>query len=357
MNLTRDHFIALMGEMRAALIRISRQARMRWAKARKQARAFYESTAPERAELAHALTLGASYSRRTAWFSAVALLMAGASATIMATPALVLGAFHSMIEARQERAAQAANLQERLRQSAAALEGVHFIDRFAALNTNRWYVSDGWNNGSWQENDWQAKQISVSHQGMAITMDRNGPGAPKLFSSGEMRSHEAFQFGYFEVRMRVPRGEGLVTGFFTFTRPDGRSTWEEIDIEILGRDTRRMEVAYHLHGRGKGRTIDLGFDAADDFHTYAFEWTPDALRWYVDNRLVHEETDPAVRNMRRSQRLFVNLWNSAELHQWVGFINPEEAPWALSVTCVAQSRAYLGRSLCDQPAAGADPRR
>lgn len=347
MTFTRDHLTALIAEFRAALAAFSRNARMRWGAFSEKARAFYANTATERAELAQALTIGASHARRTAWFSTVALLMAGASAAIVATPALVMGSFYSMVEARQERHEQAAGLRERLRESAAALEGVNFIDRFAALNTNRWHVADGWSDGSWHENDWQAEQISVSHHGMAITLDRNGPGAPKLFSSGAMSTYESFQFGYFEVRMRVARGEGLVTGFFTYTRPDGRSTWEEIDIEILGRDTRKLEVAYHLHGRARGRTIDLGFDAADDYHTYAFEWTPDALRWYVDNKMVHEERHPAVQNMRRGQQLFIHMWNSAELYRWVGLIDPAEAPWALNVACIAQSREYTGRSLCE----------
>jgi len=346
MKFTRDHFVALIAEFRAALAKLSREARTTWVSLREQACALYESSAPGRAELAHALTLGASHARRAAWFMTVALLLAGAGGAIMATPALVAGAFHSMIEARQERRERALNQLQRLRDSAAALEGVRFIDRFAALDTNRWYLSDGWSNGSLMENDWQARQISVSHQGMAITLDRNGPGAPKLFSSGEMRTREAFQFGYFETRMRVPRGEGLVIGFFTFTQPDRSQNAEEIDIEILGRNTRQVELTYHLHGRAKMRTIDLGFDAADDYHTYAIEWTPDALRWYVDNEMVLEERDPRVRDMRGSQQIFLSLWNSAELYRWVGFINPEEAPWALHVSCVAQAQAYRGVSLC-----------
>ena len=222
-------------------------------------------TAPA-AELAQARR-AAPHARWGAWFWTVVLLMAGAGGAIVATPALVAGAAHSMIEARQERREDAARLHERLRDSAAALEGVNFIDRFAALNTNRWYVADGWSDGSWHENDWQAEQISVSHHGMAITLDRNGPGAPKLFSSGAMSTHEHFQFGYFEVRMRVPRGGGARHRLLHL-RP-ARWAFE------LGGDRYRnpwpryaqLEVAYHLHWPLQGRTIDLGFDAADDYHT------------------------------------------------------------------------------------------
>lgn len=326
---------ALIGELRACVAKASRVARGAWA-----------GEPAARAELGQALSIGVSHTRGAAWFMAVALLLAGAGASMMATPALVLGAVHAMFEARDARQADGAALRDRLRDSAAALEGVAFIERFRSLDSNRWVFSDGWDNGAWMENDWQREQLSISDEGLAITLDRNGPESAKLFSSGELQSRQSFQYGYFEARMKVPRGEGLVTGLFTYTQPDGRSTWEEIDIEILGRDTRVMEVTYHIHGRSRQTGIDLGFDAADDFHIYGFEWTEDALRWYVDGRMVHEVRGARVQDMRRTQRFYVQLWNSAQLYQWVGLINPEEAPWVLHVSCIAQAREYRGASLC-----------
>jgi endo-1,3-1,4-beta-glycanase ExoK len=283
--------------------------------------------------------------RGATWFMTVALLMAVAGAAIVATPFLVVGGAISVIQARDTRHSEAAEAHQRLRDRVLELEGVNFIDRFHSLDRNRWTASDGWDNGSWMANDWQAEQLSFD-DGLTINLARNGGGGDKLFSSGEIQTHEEYQYGYFETRMRVPRGEGLVTGFFTYTQPEGRATWEEIDIEILGRNTTVMEVTYHVHGRSRMTGIDLGFDAADGFHTYAFEWTPDAIRWYVDNRLVHEVNGPRVREMTRPQRFYLQLWNSAELYRWVGHINPDEAPWRLNVSCVAQAREYGGRSLC-----------
>jgi beta-glucanase (GH16 family) len=289
---------------------------------------------------------GASRVRDAAWFMAVTLLLTAGCAWIAATPVLLIGAAVAVVEAREARQAAAQGARERLRDRVAEFEGVVFIERFRTFNRSRWVFSDGWDNGGWMENDWQAEQLSLTHEGLAITLARNSANAAKLFSSGELQSHQAFQHGYFEARMRVPRGDGLVTGLFTYTRPSGTSTWEEIDIEILGRNTRVMELTYHIHGRSRKTEIELGFDAADDFHTYGFEWTADAIRWYLDNRLVHEVSGAGVREMRRSQRLYLQLWNSAQLHQWVGYINPEEAPWVLTVSCVAQAQAYRGASLC-----------
>ncbi|HRO03475.1 MAG TPA: family 16 glycosylhydrolase, partial [Terricaulis sp.] len=315
---------ALVGEMRACAAKASRVAGGAW-----------RGEPAARAELGQALSISAAYMRAGAWCLAIALLLAGAGASIMATPALVLGAVHAMVEARGERRDEAAALRGRLRDAAAEMEGVAFIERFRTLDANRWVFSDGWDNGAFMENDWRSSALSTGPEGLAITMDWNPQGSKKLFASGELQSRESFQYGYFEARMKVPRGDGLVVGLFTYTQPSGRSTWEEIDIEILGRDTRTMEVTYHVHGRSRQTGIDLGFDAADDFHIYAFEWTEDALRWYVDNRLVHEVRGARVADLRRTQRFYLQLWNTAELYRWAGHINPQEAPWVLQVSCVA----------------------
>lgn len=326
---------ALIGELNARAAKAARVLDGAWA-----------GEPAARAELNHALSIGASHARGAGWVMAAALLLAGAAGSIAATPALVLGSIHAMFEARETRREEAAALRERLRDAAAEMEGVAFIERFRTLDDNRWVFSDGWNNGGFMENDWRRSALSRGPEGLAITMDWNEQGAAKLFSSGELQSRESFQYGYFEARMKVPKGEGIVTGLFTYTQPQGRSTWEEIDIEILGRDTRTMEVTYHVHGRSRQTGIDLGFDASEAFHTYAFEWTEDALRWYVDNRLVHEVRGARVADLRRSQRFYIQLWSTAELYRWAGHINPEEAPWVLNVACVAQAREYRGASLC-----------
>lgn len=223
---------------------------------------------------------------------------------------------------------------------------VVFIDRFTSIDATRWIISDGWSNGDWTENDWRATQARAGAGGLALVMEPNPPGAQKRFASGELQSQELFQYGYIEARLRVPRGEGIVTGLFTYTRDEGVRSWHEIDMEFVGRDTRSMELTYFIGGRATKHIHQLGFDAAGDFHTYAIEWTPEAIRWYIDNRLVHEAADRAIARMSRPQRLYLNLWSTDQLWRWTGNVDPAEAPWTLSANCIARAREYRGQSLC-----------
>jgi len=228
---------------------------------------------------------------------------------------------------------------------AAAQEGAPFIERFQTLDETRWVVADGWSNGEATANDWRRSQIQHRPGGVEITLARTA-GGERRFSSSELQSRDYYDGGYFEVRMRAPRGSGLVTGFFTYVRPGNESTWEEIDIEILGRDTRSIQFTYFHRGEHHVTTVPLPFDAAKGFHTYGFEWTPSAIRWYVDGRLLHEETGANGPLPRRPQRLYLHLWNSETLTSWLGPILPWEGPWRLAVSCVAHAQHYEGRALC-----------
>jgi|CXWL01.1.fsa_nt_gi endo-1,3-1,4-beta-glycanase ExoK len=226
------------------------------------------------------------------------------------------------------------------------LAGDGFIDNFRELDDERWTVSDGWSNGDWTSSDWRRGQVRLTPEGLALTLDVAPRGSDKPFMSGEISTSEEFRYGYFETRMRIPRGAGLVVGAFTFTREAGNSTWNEIDMELLGRNPRRIELTFHEGGRARNRNVDLPFDASDGFHTYGFEWRRDVLRWYVDGRLVHTMRGAAVQRLTRPQRFIIHLWNSQTLDGWVGAIDRSEAPWTLVIACAAHAERYRGRSLC-----------
>jgi GR25 family glycosyltransferase involved in LPS biosynthesis len=138
------------------------------------------------------------------------------------------------------------------------------------------------------------------------------------FTSASVSSRERYLYGRFAAQMRPSGVSGLITGLFLHRN----SPRQEIDIEFLGRDTTKMLVnVYYNPGsdgarieygyRGAPAMVDLGFDAADSFHRYEIEWTPNAIRWYVDGALVHQRVnwDPTP-IPRLPMELNVNLWHS-----------------------------------------------
>ena len=46
-----------------------------------------------------------------------------------------------------------------------------------------------------------------------------------------IQTNELYRYGYFEVRMRVPRDPGIITAVFTYSGYDPKRSANEIDIE------------------------------------------------------------------------------------------------------------------------------
>ncbi|MBY0563643.1 MAG: family 16 glycosylhydrolase [Hyphomonadaceae bacterium] len=229
-----------------------------------------------------------------------------------------------------------------------------FVHRFAESDLGpRWGVSEHTGTGEWSSVIWRRSQVSLSEEGAVFTLAANPEGVPpnpegvpKPYISGEIHGDTLYRYGYFETRMRIARGAGTVSAFFTFARPAGRETWNEIDMEFTGRDPRRIELVYHVAGDAALQVLELPFDASAGFHTYAFEWLPNEIRWYIDNRLVHISRGGRVAELVQPQRIFFSLWNSERMPRWLGPINPDEAPWTMTVACAAYAPTYEGRSLC-----------
>lgn len=105
-----------------------------------------------------------------------------------------------------------------------------------------------------------------------------------------------WQYGRFEIRARLPGARG--TWPAVWMMPAGWSFeqggWPdvgEIDImEHVGHEVGTVHASAHSRdyqwqkGTQKTGTIEVP-DATDAFHTYVLEWTADALRAYVDDRL------------------------------------------------------------------------
>ena len=60
----------------------------------------------------------------------------------------------------------------------------------------------------------------------------------------------------------------------------------EIDImEVMGQQTNKLYGTIHYgepHAESQGTKILAAGDFADEYHTFACEWEPGAIRWYVD---------------------------------------------------------------------------
>jgi len=141
------------------------------------------------------------------------------------------------------------------------------------------------------------------------------------YTSGAIYSQQLYQYGWFQAVLKPAKVPGLITGIFLHRN----SPRQEIDIEFLGKDTTKVLVnVFYNPGsegtkleygyRGTPIIIDLGFDAATDFHCYAIEWSQTAIRWHIDGKLIYERANWDPTPIPHLPMQFnINLWYSRSI--------------------------------------------
>lgn len=166
------------------------------------------------------------------------------------------------------------------------------------------------------------------------------------FYGAELTGKEQFLYGRFEARMKMAATSGSVSSMFLnydLSWKKGDEPWNEIDIEILGKDptswqsnilTREADPS--ISGLTASEQIHkFGFDATNEFHLYAIIWTPDYVAWEIDSVEVrrvsvgelvgsHADADQ-VKFLTEQQSLRFNLWAS-KTASWTGKWAPENLP-------------------------------
>jgi endo-1,3-1,4-beta-glycanase ExoK len=209
--------------------------------------------------------------------------------------------------------------------------GGAFFEGFDQLSANRWLVSDGWTNGPHQNCTWSRSAVSLSDGSLNLAFKPTENSTLNL--CGELQSRAVFSYGTFEARLRTPQGSGLNAAFFTYIGPTSKKPHDEIDFEVLTKDTSHVSLNTFVDGKPQnGAVVPVVPNTSTDFHTYAFEWSPDQLQWFVDGRLVHSATTSLPVN---PQKIFLSFWGSDTLSDWMGpFVRPDQ-PLIMQVDWVA----------------------
>ena len=218
-----------------------------------------------------------------------------------------------------------------------------FSDEFDgdSLDTDKWYYRTDAKHRSVQ----QIENVAVEDGALVLnlTLLPQKVRGKKAAGAGIV-SREQFRYGYFEVRAQLgdgsdDDGDGRVdqgwhhafwamaavgdeNGHVDTTYPGIRRT--EIDCyENASDDLRRFTqhiIVWKADGKEWGRLpkppsdeTDMGDDfRPEQWHTYAYEWTPEHVKFYVDGELKHTAIYPAD----RFEHDMVNLWLTAISANW-----------------------------------------
>jgi beta-glucanase (GH16 family) len=127
-------------------------------------------------------------------------------------------------------------------------------------------------------------------------------GIRREYTSARLLTKDRFtqRYGRIEARIKVPFGQGIWPAFWMLGANIGEVGWPacgEIDImENIGREPAVIHGSLHGPGYSGGSpltgtyTLPSGQKFADDFHIFAVEWEPAAIRFFVDGSLYQTKT-------------------------------------------------------------------
>ena len=203
-----------------------------------------------------------------------------------------------------------------------------FSDEFdgTTLDQTKWQTRFPWgrDRSSVGELQYYAPDAFRQSNGtLQIIAERNPEGNSHRYDSGLISSHSSFatRHGRFEIRCKVPAGKGLWPAFWLL--PTDTSWPPEIDVfEILGHETDTVHMNVHW-GKGGAHYHDKGEytgpDFSEGFHTFAVEWGPNQLTWFVDGEQRHQ-----VKGHSPQKPMYV-LANLAVGGDWPGAPDPTTA--------------------------------
>ncbi|QOJ27490.1 MAG: family 16 glycosylhydrolase [Ignavibacteriales bacterium] len=153
------------------------------------------------------------------------------------------------------------------------------------------------------------------------------PLAAKDFKGAELRTKQSFLYGRFEVNMKAAGREGMLSSFFTYNdNSTGPDTWNEIDIEILGRYNDNVQFNTITPGQANHvRSHPVNYSPHLEYRTYAFEWTPSYVAWFIDGVEVYRQTSAHIQTLNKTQKIMMNIWNPS-FANWVGQWSPDILP-------------------------------
>ncbi len=158
--------------------------------------------------------------------------------------------------------------------------------------SSEWFYETG--GGGWGNNELQ-EYVAGDKDGDLLAAVKNGILSitakkinDKVYSI-RMNTNKSWTYGYFEARLKLPKGKGTWPAFWMM--PKNFSSWPEdgeIDImEHVGYDPNQIHSSIHskayYHSIGTQKTAKKHIPTAqDEFHVYAVEWTADFIKGYVD---------------------------------------------------------------------------
>lgn len=171
---------------------------------------------------------------------------------------------------------------------------------------------NGWGNNESQTYTNSPDNVKIEDGILKITAKAENGG----YTSSRIKTDGifAFTYGRVEVRAKLPSGGGTWPAIWMLGQNYTTVTWPacgEIDImEHVGNDQNTIHSTLHYTGNsggnGVGKTTNVP-TASTEFHNYSVEWTPEFIKFLVDDKVYHTFPNSAATPFNADFFLILNV--------------------------------------------------
>ena len=175
-------------------------------------------------------------------------------------------------------------------------------------DSSKWVMETG--GGGWGNNELESytnrpQNAHIENGSLVITALKETltgtDGITRPYTSARLKTAKLFEqkYGRFEARIKIPKGQGMWPAFWMLGNNIDAAGWPtcgEIDImENIGKEPSVVHGSMHGPGYSGAQGLTGGYtlpsgNFADDYHLFAVEWEPNAVRFYVDSNLYETRT-------------------------------------------------------------------
>ncbi|WP_250432008.1 glycoside hydrolase family 16 protein [Pontibacter ruber] len=175
------------------------------------------------------------------------------------------------------------------------------FDNSGQPDQNKWGYDiggTGWGNNELQYYTNSTSNANVADGTLKITARKENKEGKEYTSARLVSKNKGdFLYGRFEIKAKLPTGRGTWPAIWMLPTDWAYGGWPksgEIDImEHVGYDQNNVHITVHTEAfnhakkteKGKSKVIET---ASTAFHLYRVDWTPYAVRGYIDNLPVFE---------------------------------------------------------------------
>jgi beta-glucanase (GH16 family) len=228
-------------------------------------------------------------------------------------------------------------------------------------DSKKWVMEtggDGWGNHELETYTNRSQNAHIQNGNLVVTSIKETftgvDGITRPYTSARIKTAKLFEqkYGRFEARIKIPQGQGMWPAFWMLGNDIDKVGWPdcgEIDImENIGKEPGMVHGTIHGPGYSGGNGLGGSYafpsgKFADDFHVFAVEWEPAAIRFYVDDHLYETRTPsdlPASARWVYDHPFFI-LVNVAVGGDWPG--NPDQTTVFPQTMLVDYVRVYEKR--------------